>query len=228
MLSGEIIDEIDISSIKNKEVAISAEAYIASLGDIKITINDGTISKNEGSTYGYNIVANTAPEGKKFGWWEDDYGRVVSFDSTAFIYSYDNVTYTPVYVDEGYNTEKTNLLVCYANNKIGSDQIALAVINRVLEEYSIVKRGLLITSDKNLVDNGNFVLGSPNVINSAATNITSKNPFLLKLRKSNAGNSNCYVRGYLVYTDGAGNEKTQYSDVIKSRIGDSSNFYIVE
>ena len=228
MLNGEIIDEIDISRTKNNVTTVSEETYISNLGNIKITVNDGTISKNEELVNIYTIVANTAPEGKKFGYWEDNYGRVVSFDSTSRIYSYDNVAYAPIYVDEEYNIEKTNVMVCYANNKIGSDKISIALINRVLDEYTIVKRGMLVTTDKSLVDNENFVLENPDVINAVASNITTKNLYMLKARKSTAGNSTYYIKGYLVYTDDLGNEKTEYSDVIKSKIGDSSNFYIVE
>ena len=195
-----------------------------------LTINGGTIvsvdnnTTDAGNTTGsYNRVnaikvkANEAEAGKKFAYWTDQDGKVLSYSTSCYLYLNKDTTITAVYVDESETVEKTAIAEISAisyddvNNKMG----VTATID-VPDDCIIVSGGLLATNDLTVGSSpDNFTYENAlykKVVNKESSKLTH---YEYNWTKSlvNFGDI-WFLRAYVTYKDANGNTYEVYGDVV--------------
>ena len=195
-----------------------------------LTINGGTIvsvddsTADAGNTTGsYNRVnaikvkANEAEAGKKFAYWTDQDGKVLSYSTSCYLYLNKDTTITAVYVDESETVEKTAIAEISAisyddvNNKMG----VTATID-VPDDCIIVSGGLLATNDLTVGSSpDNFTYENAlykKVVNKESSKLTH---YEYNWTKSlvNFGDI-WFLRAYVTYKDANGNTYEVYGDVV--------------
>ncbi len=101
--------EIQAKLAEGKDVTVYPNWEVANQY-FSITVDGGYVSSNggmqDGKYVGYKgttITANTAPSGKTFAYWEDQYGNIVSYDTDYRFYPFEDCSFTAVYA---VNTEE--------------------------------------------------------------------------------------------------------------------------
>ena len=195
-----------------------------------LTINGGTIvsvdnnTTDAGNTTGsYNRVnaikvkANEAEAGKKFAYWTDQDGKVLSYSTSCYLYLNKDATITAVYVDESETVEKTAIAEISAisyddvNNKMG----VTATID-VPDDCIIVSGGLLATNDLTVGSSpDNFTYENAlykKVVNKESSKLTH---YEYNWTKSKVSYGDIwFLRAYVTYKDANGNTYEVYGDVV--------------
>ena len=195
-----------------------------------LTINGGTIvsvdnnTTDAGNTTGsYNRVnaikvkANEAEAGKKFAYWTDQDGKVLSYSTSCYLYLNKDTTITAVYVDESETVEKTAIAEISAisyddvNNKMG----VTATID-VPDDCIIVSGGLLATNDLTVGSSpDNFTYENAlykKVVNKESSKLTH---YEYNWTKSKVSYGDIwFLRAYVTYKDANGNTYEVYGDVV--------------
>ena len=202
------------------EAKLTKEYRITSPDKFRISVKNGTFK--DGSTLSYfeknTIVAATADaaeEGYKFGYWKKN-GVTISYNPTYTFYaSADEIELEAVYIEDTDDVER------YGNAKIESvtpdkenGKLRFVSILNVPEDCKILKAGIVATSDaekgKNLTaENADYV----------RSDATDKHNYRYTWTKTSVtADQTWYVKGYLVYEDAKGEQKTVYSDLTKSTL----------
>ena len=195
-----------------------------------LTINGGAIvsvdnnTTDAGNTTGsyktinaIKVQANDAEAGKKFAYWTDQDGKVLSYSTSCYLYLNKDTTITAVYVDESETVEKTAIAEISAisyddvNNKMG----VTATID-VPDDCIIVSGGLLATNDLTVGSSpDNFTYENAlykKVVNKESSKLTH---YEYNWTKSlvNFGDI-WFLRAYVTYKDANGNTYEVYGDVV--------------
>lgn len=198
-----------------------AEAVVEVVGgDCYVTVKNGTLK--DGSTEKYfkantvaTATADEAEEGYKFGYWKKN-GVTISYNPTYTFYATsDEVNLEAVYIEDTDDIEK------YGNAKIESvtsdktnGKLQFVSILNVPDDCKILKAGIVATSDSEkatdlTAENADFV----------RADATDKHNYKYTWTKSKVTDDQTwYVKGYLVYEDAKGNQKTVYSDLTKATL----------
>jgi hypothetical protein len=205
------------------ELKLTAEYCITSPDTFRISVKNGTFK--DGSTISYFdknaivvVKADAAEEGYKFGYWKKN-GVTISYNPTYTFYATTGeIELEAVYLEDTDNIEK------YGNAKIESvtpdkenSKIQFVSILNVPDDCKILKAGIVATSDAekgaNLTaENADFVRADE----------TDKHNYKYTWTKTKVTDDQIwYVKGYLVYEDANGNQKTIYSDLTKTTLDSS-------
>ncbi|MGN1126855.1 MAG: hypothetical protein ACI4RI_05385, partial [Ruminococcus sp.] len=195
-----------------------------------LTINGGAIvsvdnnATDAGNTTGsykrvnaIKVQANEAEEGKKFAYWTNQDGKVLSYSATCYLHLSKDTTITAVYVDESETVEKTAIAeissISYddVNNKMG----VIATID-VPDDCIIVSGGLLATNDITIGSSSdNFTYENAQykkVVNKESSKLTN---YEYNWTKSSVNFGDIwFLRAYVTYKDANGNIYEVYGDVV--------------
>lgn len=188
-----------------------------------VTISGGKMStsKTSGTVQVSKLVtvkANTAPTGKKFSHWERN-GVKVSTNSTYSFYmpGYD-ISLEAVFVADtsAVTNAGTAIIESVTPNK-STGKVSFVSLLNVPKDCTYVKGGLVATSNSSI---GANVDASNATYVKLSTKGTSKTKNLkYTWTKGNVTEKTVwYVKGYLVYKDSTGVEKTVYSDCVAANI----------
>jgi uncharacterized repeat protein (TIGR02543 family) len=178
-----------------------------------ITVVNGT----GGGTFNQNdkivVVANSPESGKKFSHWLE--GTNIVCYNTRFEFFVDRtLTLEAVYVDIDDEVEAKGMTEIIEMYNEGNNLVFVS-LSTVPEGFKIVKAGVILTNNVNLVSNNNFDDKNATYVFGDSWSGTS---YRYTLTKTNAAlNETWYARGYLVYTDNNGNTHTIYSDVVNQK-----------
>ena len=191
-----------------------------------VTVIGGTVNGETSGEFAPNTViaakADTAPAGKKFGYWKRN-GMTASYNSVyTFPVTSDNIELEAVYLDadDEFSTDgkcvKDSVAIDATNKKI-----SFSFLNNVPEDCTIVKGGVVATSDINKVNT--LALGNADFEKIFTT---TKHNYKYTWTKSNVADGQAwYVKGYLIYKDADGVEHTVYSNMEKATLNGSETIW---
>ncbi len=166
----------------------------------------GTFIQNEKIT----VVSDPPEANMKFSHWKDGAGTVVCYNSSFEFFVDRDLKLTAVYVDDNVAVEATGMTEIIEMYNEGNNLVFVS-LSTVPEGFTIVKAGVILTNDADLISNNNFDDKTATYVFGDAWSGTS---YRYTLTKTNVINGETwYARGYLVYTDKNGNTHTIYSDV---------------
>ena len=197
----------------------TAEYWITTKDMYHVTVKSGTINGESSGEFTPGTViavkADEPAEGYKFGYWKRN-GVTASYNKTyTFPTASENTELEAVYVEDEDDIERYgNALIDSITPDKENNKIQFVSMVNVPEDCTILKAGIVATSDgtkaEALTDeNAEYVKYSEN--------LTVHN-YKYTWTKSNINDDTWYVRGYLVYEDADGNQKTVYSDLAKATL----------
>ncbi|MGN0656480.1 MAG: GLUG motif-containing protein, partial [Ruminiclostridium sp.] len=189
--------------------------YNAKTETITVTVVNGTGT----GTYTINAVvtvkANEPESGFKFSHWTDG-TNTLSYNTSYSFYAAKDITVEAVYVAD---TEKvaavgtTEMAEVIRDTSTGT--ITFVTMSNVPEGCTILKAGLVITSNANVGNSGDsFNDTTAKAYGNSWSGSAYRFSFSLKSAKT------FYARAYLVYTDKNGNTNTVYGDMISASVND--------
>ena len=195
-----------------------------------LTINGGTIVSVDGSTIdagnttglyktinAIKVQANDAGTGKKFAYWKDQDGKVLSYVSDFTTYLNKETEITAVYVDEN-ETVEVNAIAEIASISLDETTNKMKVVASVSvpSDCIIVSLGILATTDTSVgTDSDKF--NADNAQYNRFLNVESENVRNGRFtwNKSNVYNGDVwFLRAYVTYKDANGNTYEVYGDVV--------------
>ncbi len=214
------------------ENVIVKAVYEAEKVYYNINITDGSIvsvdddKTDAGKTSGsyisaaaIRVIANEAPEGKKFAYWKNQKGEIITYAKECYVYLMENTTLTAVYVDEA---EAIDAKAVASISSITLDETTnkMKVIANlsVPEGCTIITAGLVATDDATVGTNAD-AFNSANAKYFKSQNIEDQNVVNCRYTwtKSNVTTGDIwYLRGYVTYKDSNGNIYEVYGDIVKN------------
>ena len=162
----------------------------------------------------YVIVEADEPEaGKKFAYWEDALGNIVSFNPTYGFTAARDIVLTAVYVSEADLIEE-QAKIAITSITVTDDKITFVAERAVPEGNTIILHGIIATNNPVIGSSeAGFVIGREDVYKAQA--LTKGLVGIFVLNKAAELNETWYARGYVIYKDSEGNVFTVYSDIAK-------------
>lgn len=157
------------------------------------------------------VVADTPAANMKFSHWTDG-TNILCYNSRFTFFADRNLKLTAVYVAENDVVEAkamTEIIEKYSED----NNLVFVSLSTVPEGFKIVKAGVILTNDADIVSSGEFDDKNATYVLGDAWSGTT---YRYTLTKSNVANGDTwYARGYLIYTDKNGNTDTIYSAVVE-------------
>ena len=175
------------------------------------TIN--VVNGNGGGSFKQNdkvtVVADTPAANMKFSHWTDG-TNILCYNSRFTFFADRNLTLTAVYVAEN-DVVKAKAMTEIIQKYSEGNNLVFVSLSTVPEDFKIVKAGVILTNDADIVNKDKFDDKNATYIFGDAWSGTT---YRYTLTKSNVANGDTwYARGYLIYTDKDGNTDTIYSAV---------------
>ncbi len=195
-----------------------------------INITDGSIvsvdddKTDAGKTSGsyisaaaIRVIANEAPVGKKFAYWKNQKGEIITYAKECYVYLMEDTTLTAVYVDEA---EAIDAKAVASISSITLDETTnkMKVIANlsVPEGCTVITAGLVATDDATVGTDAD-AFNSANAKYFKSQNIEDQNVVNCRYTwtKSNVTVGDIwYLRGYVTYKDANGNIYEVYGDIV--------------
>lgn len=202
----------------------TAEEIKASQGDVVVTALFEKIEQTlKVEVYGgsgsgeyklndYVIVeANEPEEGKKFAYWEDENGNILSYSTRYGFTVTRDVILNAVYVSEDEEVEE-QARIAITNIAFTDDKITFVAERVVPEGNTIVLHGIIATNNPAIGSSDkDFVIGKEGIYKASA--LTKGLVGVFVLNKAAELDETWYARGYVIYKDSNGNIVTIYSDI---------------
>ena len=179
----------------------------------EVTVINGTGGGTYRTSANFDVVADAAPEGKKFSHWLQD-GTLISYNSTQTFIAYKNVIYEAVYVDESVVVDKKGTAtIISATKNIDDKKLIFASFLVVPSGYTINKGGVVATDNATIgTDEEQFTAANARFERYSTP---SGGTYRYTWTKTNVNPGDTwYVRAYLVYTDLDGVSHTIYGDIV--------------
>jgi hypothetical protein len=211
------------------DVSVQA-VYTADEVYYNVTINNGTLASvggdtsDAGNTSGNYIVnsdlvfqADAAPEGKKFAYWQDSSGNIISYSARYTCYLTSDLVLTAVYVDEDevLNAEATASIDSVTYDDVANKMQVIATLS-VPENYTMVSAGILATNKANVGESEEtFTYDAADYQKVRDVESSNYQYFTYVWTKSNVQlGDTWFLRGYVLYKDAEGNQYTLLGDII--------------
>lgn len=208
---------------QGKDVTVTAVWEIAK-DYINLTVNGGKVTEGvfvDGMALAYNAYtaeADTAPQGKKFAYWTDGEGRVVSYDTQYKFYPVTNTTLTAVFVTEDTEIEYKAIVTLSADPSTIGKKIAYTLSWDVSNVGDVVAVGVIIVNKKDY-NESTFYHGTDDtaVFDRGLSGSNLKDADVYNIVKSGCECFNTYVaRTWMIYKDANGTEQLVYSDITET------------
>ena len=163
------------------------------------------------------MQANKAETGKKFAYWTNQDGKVLSYSTACYLYLNKDTTITAVYVDESETVEKTAIadISSISYDEENNLMNVTATID-VPDDCIIVSGGLLATNDLTVGSSANsFTYENAQykkVLNKESSNLIHYEYAWTKSKVSYG--DVWFLRAYVTYKDVNGNTYEVYGDVV--------------
>lgn len=213
--------EIQSELLKGKDVTVTANWTLAKVY-VNLTVNGGKITYGnltDGKALAYNgygVTADTPPAGKRFAYWVDATGRVMSYDTEFKFYPATDIELTAVYVDENNEPEYEALVTIVADPTVEGEKIAYTLSWDVSHVGEIVAAGITLTNEADYNENTLYHGTDDKAVfdrEFSQYSLADKNTY--SVVKSGSYYENTYAaRAWVVYKDASGTNHTVHSDVI--------------
>ena len=163
------------------------------------------------------VKANTAPEGKKFGYWVSQDNTIVSYDKVYLVTPVRDETLSAIFVDESEVIEHQPIMWLTANPDIDGENIRYG-IHWNLKDIGTVSNAGLILVDKSDYNVETFYHSTTdtNIFDKAVSPEAIKDSYTVRINKGSSFYGHTYiVRMWLIYSDKGGVEHTIYSDLLE-------------
>ena len=221
------VEEIKAKIEAGENVTVLAKWTIAEVF-VNITVNGGTFvaskTNADGKIYAHFAVtatANAAPTGKKFAYWTDTDGKILSYNTEYKFYPSMDTEITAVYVSKSTVLDYQVLVGIEADPNADTEKVRYYVTWYVPEAelgYEFISGGVIIVDEANYNED-RFYHGS------GLTGMTDAAPGSLQTNGANqtgaaVTKSNCvsgttyYAKAWVIYRDAEGNEQIAYSDLL--------------
>lgn len=203
-----------------------AEATIKVDAGYAVNVINGTIKNKNTSSARLNkdskatVIADEAPEGKKFGYWKKN-GSTASYNASYSFVVSSNIELEAVYVDSDDSFDKAVQARITASKKIVEDNKEKLLVTSevgVPEGCKIVKAGLVATSNKDKAKtlSVDTVSSNSDTFVKLDSGITARN-YVYDWKKNNVKDGDVwYVKSCVIYTDENGTEITKYGDLVEA------------
>ena len=175
--------------------------------------NDGTFKMNSNVT----LTANEAEEGKKFAYWTNKSGKVISDYSTIVVTVASNELYTAHFVDENETVELAPSVSLAAAYDLTTGKILTSAQRFLPDTYTIKAYGLVYAKDVEFAEEDmtiEAVDGAELKMSYVASPQTSNGIWINRI----SCEEYVCVRAYMMYTDSNGQTYTVYSNATKASI----------
>lgn len=197
-----------ISAVWKKDTALKYE----------ITAVDGVIYNGSGAVtnkFGYNervqAVANPAPRGFVFSHWEDESGKLISYDATYIFGAVGSIKLKAIYAKDA--KAMPVVLVNSVLENATTKKVSFICQVTVPQGYEKVECGLVVFKN---TEPSELTLNTAGAIRGRSPAQNSSGQYSITVGMANGGT--VYARAYLTYRDTATGETiTIYSDGIQSR-----------
>ncbi|MBR4319022.1 MAG: hypothetical protein IKP69_03100, partial [Oscillospiraceae bacterium] len=179
------------------------------------TVDGKTTAEVEADTV-IAVKADKAPAGYKFGYWKKDGSdRAISYNANYTFKVISDIELEAVYLEDSDDVERYGYSV---KDSVEIDKTSKAIsfifMNNVPEDCTIVKCGIVATSDASKAEA--LALGNADYDRYKTTD---KHNFRYTWTKTKVtADQTWYVKGYLIYKTADGTEKTVYSDLEKTTL----------
>ncbi|MBE6877155.1 MAG: hypothetical protein E7496_10650 [Ruminococcus sp.] len=199
-----------------------AEALVNIQDKHHVTVTNGKLA--DGSESGYFadgtvavVTADTAPTGYKFGYWKRN-GITISYNPKyTFFVTSDDIQLEAVYVEDTDDIERYgNATIENVETDKANQKIKFVSLLNVPEGCKILKAGVVTTCNEETAENLTIETSDYKTLYKENINTTNYR-YTLTVQNDKALET-WYVKGYLVYEDADGNEKTVYSDLVKANL----------
>ena len=217
-------EEIQAALAEGQDVTVTAKWEIAKVY-VTITVNGGAVtsgSLTDGKGLAYNaytVTANAAAEGKKFAYWTDADGNIVSYNATYKFYPATDTELTAIYVAEDENVEKKGLVSIAGDPTTDGTKISYTISWEVDENIGTVTNyGILFANIEDYNEETFYHNSGDSKIfdRAVSANKNTDTKSLTLSQNQGIAYDNTYVaKAFVVYIDAAtGEAVTVYSDVI--------------
>lgn len=169
-----------------------------------------------------NVVANEAPEGKEFIYWQDERGIIVSPSPNFKFMIMNNTNLTAMYGDIGTRDNEPFININVVTSVIEVKKITY--VNQFYfpqsNNYKFIEVGMLMINTNENVEmsllelDNNFRVKDPRVVRGSAVALTPYNEFLMS--KTNVNLDDIWSsRSYIIYEDSEGIKIKYSSQMIK-------------
>ena len=217
-------EEIEAKLAAGEDVEIVANWEAAKIY-INVTVTGGTISteaQSNGQYLAYNsleVVAGEAEEGKKFAYWTDASGNIMSYDAEYKFFPATDTELIAVYVAEDEEVEYKPLVFIAADPTTSGEKITYTLSWDVDSTIGVVTSAGLMVVNKNDYNEDTFYHGTTdtNVFDRALGASATLQQNTYSIGKSSSYYDNTYVAcTFVVYTDATtGESVTVYSELIE-------------
>ena len=220
----EVVDSVDLTRNSSNLVVRVSNLHDSLTGNRTIICKDGIVERIDNESFletGYTLKANQEEDGKKFGYWVDEYDNIVAYEEkVGFTATISDRRYIPIYVNEDEIIEKKNTINIYGTNETIGDYLvfhAVAVIDK--PEVTSFHCGTLGTKNENLANTKDLIYKTTNseIYDRGDDKNEQLDTYIVQWTKSNVGTETWYCRGVLEVTYSDGTKETLYSDIISKR-----------
>ncbi len=205
----DMLDEYVEATIK---ITVEAKKYTVSIS------NNGTVEE-VGKYEALSLAKVTAPEApanQKFAYWKTDKNKIVCYAPNYSFYVMEDVTLTPVYVEDEATVEEQVTILCTASYNKSTKKVAFTSKRSLPEGCTIVGHGIVITDSKGWTglgsDPSKLVLGATRTKRAVATTTGRQGTYVA--RQVCSESDTWYGKAYVTYTDKNGKTNTVYSDYV--------------
>ena len=183
--------------------------------------NDGVFKMNSNVT----LTANDPEEGKKFAYWTNKHGTVISDSETITLTVISDGQYTAHFVGENETVELEPTVTLSAAYDKDVGKVVTFAQRFVPNSYTIKAYGLIYAKDVTFAQEDMTVDAVDGVDLKMSYNGDPQTPNGNWINRISCENYVC-VRAYIMYTDADGESYTIYSNAIKATISEESSVVV--
>lgn len=205
----------DFSNVVSNMIITPVFRRLADLYTVTVTGGELSTGGTEGQylfDVPVEVVANKAPEGKKFSHWEQDGIKVSTKSTFSFFVPMRDTNLTAVFVDEN-EVLDTEPFIALSENTI-VDHLDHTVIftatRNMTEGYQLIESGIILLKSYEELQEP-LTLETENIIRGRISNDSTSQFYVRKINVEDG--ATWYGRAYLIYKNPEGVIKTVYSEV---------------
>ena len=212
-IANENLESEIISALQDGDVNL-IPIYVPLDSTYTVTIINGEGSGHYIPFSAAAAIANEPAEGKKFAYWVDENGQIISYNSTYVFVVMGDATLEAVYVDADDDVEAQALIAVTDKTTDSAARTAtFTVVRDIPTDYTVVQNGIILTNDSSIgEDETAFVLDAAGTLKGVSSYNDNKGTYIATKGNVQPGDT-WYARGYVVYLDTNGELVYLYSAI---------------
>ncbi len=208
LLADEIVAALQDGNVNLTPIYAMQDTYYT------VTVENGTGAGSFVASTVVAVTADTAPEGKKFAYWVDGSGQIISYKETYYFILLGDSHFTAVFVDEDEVVDKFALLsISEVYSNPDEKTVSFVALRDIPTEYTVVQNGIILTNNAALGSDENaFVLDAAGTLKGVSSSNDNKGTSIAVKSNVSVGDT-WFARAFVVYLDTNGELVYLYSAI---------------